>query len=324
MQGNSWTPLLDKDGELIGPYPEMIDLLDSRVLNPPLSADQTLRIANDSSVRRLNLSCNVSDAAFLTINDLPALEELSIVGVPDAYLENFLWVYIGSVPSLRTVTINGRVRSLNIQNAGELRSLGVGACIDLYGLSLIGVHPKINIDVLGCLKLRQVHGITLDGPELNVLEGQINRNQESSRYNGVLYESMTFTDVDLVQNAINEGVKALSRSGILKDDRSLLGYYGDKADDADFKPYSYRLLEPLESVYTGGTGETYSFAVVDSDVSREDQEVTEEDYIGVGSPEEALGYMLHITRQRLMEHDRIYRNTSDEELLDILKQAAVK
>jgi hypothetical protein len=133
---------------------------------------------------------------------------------------------------------------------------------------------------------------------------------------------MTFTDIDLVGDLINEGVKALSRAGLLQgDEGSMLGRYDLVACNPQFKPYSYRILRPLEPVYTGGTGETYAYVFIQRYVDANDLKISDDEGAGNDSPESCLSYMLHWIRMGLSNLPQV-EGTSDDQLLDYLKAAS--
>ena len=72
------------------------------------------------------------------------------------------------------------------------------------------------------------------------------------------------------------------------------GLYGDSACDPNFLPLGYRLLAPLEDIYTGGTGETYAFAATLRDGGGDDSGVDE---VGNLSVEKCIEYLLQRASQ---------------------------
>lgn len=318
---STWTPEFSDDRRLIGPLPDMIDLSEFRFrLN--YSEEPVMVISDDARVKSITLPCSVVGVNHLVISNLASLEVLNLVGEPGGILESYQWVTISNTPLLRKVFLNGEVRSLSIKLSPSLEYLDVGGCPGIDYVSFLDVPETLKVNVNGCPKLRKIIGINQGLGDDIGLSDQIRNNQRDSLKDGSIYECMTYTDIDVVENIINEGVKALSRRRMLSSDNgSMLGRYDIMAFDPEFKPYSYRILEPLEPVYTGGTGETYPYVFMESSVDADDLEVSLDDGAGNTSPEECLRYMLHWTRMGILNSPHL-EDSSDEELLEFLKGAA--
>lgn len=316
-ENSDWTPLV-ANNRLVGPLPEIIDFTKTPFPEVDYSSEPSLYISEDSIIRKIIIPCDAAIIHFLCIKDLPSLEEIHLVG-ETAFFKTFQWIFIGGVPSLKKIALVGDVCSLEIKNAPKLSTLDLGGCSSLDCLKISNVPLSLDINVLGCNKLRFIIGLGDEYTNTRNISAQIAKNQNSSQRDGRLYSGMTFTDIDLVNDIINEGVKALSRKGLFvdSDDDSIMGRYHLAAYDPNFKPYAYRILEPLESVYTGGTGETYSYVFVQRYASLDDLTIEDVQGAGNSSPEDCLIYMLHWVRMGLCDD-----SSSDEQLLETLRDAA--
>ena len=249
--GDVWIASVTSDRKLIGSYPPKIDLCGGRFPNLDMGADSRLIIAGDGNVRQIRMPCDVVGVDYLVICDLPARESLTLEAGRMSNI-GVQWLDLTGVPSLSKVRIKGPIRSLKISGANALTSLDLSGCPDLDFVAFHDISQKLELNVRGCLKLRDIEGLTFEDLPASRVGEKINENQMHSRRDRQIYKSMTYTDIDLVYEVINEGVKALSRSDALGEfHESLLGYYDLHACDPQFRPYSYRILEPLESVYTG-------------------------------------------------------------------------
>jgi hypothetical protein len=321
---NTWKPVLTSNRELIGPYPELVDLCNVKFPKLDFSQTAELVIADDTNIRTIRLPSNTIGVAHLVISDLPALEELHIVGNANSFGADLQWVSISNVPSLKRLSVAGDIRSLEIEGANALMDLDLSGCPHLDKASCDGASPSLAINARGCVKLRRIEGVEAILAESSGLADQIRHNQSMSRRDDTLYPSMTFTDVDLVADLINEGVKAMSRIGLLSEDcHPMLGRYDLMAYKSQFSPYSYRILSPLEPVYTGGTGETYAYVFIERDVNTNTLEVSNDEGAGNDSPESCLSYMLHWTRMSISSVPQL-EDTSDARLLEFLRALPAK
>jgi hypothetical protein len=324
------SPELDRLGvcrSLVGPFPDEIDFVDGPF--PDLNSEFrpiTAVIENDSRVRKLRLPSEQSDLYCLEIRGLTALEELVVeCESPHGSESTLQWIRLENNPLLKLIRIRGGVRSLEIMGSPSLSDLDVSGCVNLDRLAINKLASDLNLNIEGCVKLRDIPGLDAEYSGREDLLKKIEANQSVSRRDGTIYDCMTFTDIDIVSDVINEGIKAMSRRRLLSPDvgDSIMGVFYLAAYDSNFKPYTYRILEPLEPVYTGGTGETYSYVFVERDVSSEDFSFQDEEGAGNSTPEDCLEYMLHWTRMGLMHVPGI-RESSDEQLLSILKDAVAK
>lgn len=316
-----WTASVASDRKLIGPYPPKIDLCGGRFPDLDMGADSRLTIEGDGNVRQIKIPCDVVGVDYLVIRNLPALESLTLEAGRRSNI-GVQWLDLRGVPSLSKVRIKGPIRSLKISGANALAALDLSGCPDLDFVAFNDVSQNVEINVCGCLKLRGIEGVVFEGLEASRVCEQIDENQKRSRRDRQIYKSMTYTDIDFVYEVINEGLKALSRSDALGEfHESLLGYYDLHACDPQFRPYLYRILEPLESVYTGGTGETYAYEVSEKTFDVKSFEISEENGTGVSSLEDCLSHMLELTRMSLMSRHRRFKNMSDKRLMELLNDA---
>jgi hypothetical protein len=322
-----WEDRLGICRSLVGPFPEEIDFVDGPF--PDLNSEFrpiTAVIENDPRIRKLRFPSEQSDLYCLEIRGLTALEELIVECESSSELEGALqWIRLENNPLLKFIKIRGGVRSLEIMGCPSLVDLDVSECVNLDRLVISKPNSELNLNIEGCIKLRDIPGLDAGYSRREDLLKKIESNQIVSRRDGTIYDCMTFTDIDIVSDLINEGVKAMSRRRVLSPDigDSILGAFYLAAYDSNFKPYPYRILEPLEPVYTGGTGETYSYVFVERDVSSEDFSFQDEEGAGNSTPEDCLEYMLHWARMGLMHVPGI-RESSDEQLLAILKDVVAK
>ncbi len=314
-----WVPTIIEN-KLIGPFPETLDLSVGPFPKLDYSSEPSLYITSDKNVKKIILPCSGVGIYFLFINDLPLLEEIHLTGDSDEFYRGIRWISVKDVPSLKNMYLRGSVCRLEVVRATSLSDIDLSGCLDLDYFRIDDAPDSFRLNVLGCCKLREVVGLDEKYSFTSDLSRQIDFNQKTSRHDGMLYERMTFTDIDMVVEIINEGVKAASRRGLIRyeDDDSIMGRYYIGAYDPQFKPYTFRVLEPLEPVYTGGTGETYSYVFIQRYVSSGDFSVEEEEGAGNHSPETCLSYMLHWTRMGLSHLPGI-EGSSDDELLATLR-----
>lgn len=85
-----------------------------------------------------------------------------------------------------------------------------------------------------------------------------------------------------------------------------------------FIPYDFRILSPLETVYTGGTGETYGYVSLERSSTTDPSIGFADEIAGNKSPEDCLRYMLHSIRM-LASYLPQVADSKDDELLDFLQ-----
>lgn len=323
-ENKDWEPQINDDCTIKGPYPEVIDFCEEHFLDLDSSLDPMIEISNDNNVKRITAPSNEIGISYIKIENLPNLEEIIIEGEFSKYFDGLQWITVESCPSLKKVSARGGIISLIIRGANSLEYLDVNGCKALDIVSISSPSSGFKIDASGCLKLREVVGLNDDLHKSSGLLEQILENQKSSREDGLIYDCMTFTDVDLTEKLINEGIKALCRMDKLPFEGELNFDFDRKlAADKEFKPFGYRILGPLDPVYTGGTGETYGYVSTQRRSDSDGVSIFEEEIAGNSSPEDCLRYMLHTIRMMASCIPDIEKSTNDE-LLKFLLISAFK
>lgn len=231
--------VLDRRNRLIGEIPPTMDLREITLMHKG-----EIRITESDTVETIHLPDG--EFSYVALADLPNLKEIHVHGIGPT------WLDCQGLPKLQTLVIKGGTRWLNVDRVGKLTDVDVGKCEHLGFLS-IQHAPKLNrVNVEQCRLLPSVQGMSTEDQVRLGLTTQIEAIQATSKRDTCAYPNMTFTDIELVLLNIGRG------ESILK----TLFPYGDEEIDAPSpsKTYSYRLLRPVESVYTGGTGESYCYA----------------------------------------------------------------
>lgn len=315
-----WKSKIDKKCNLSGPYPEILNLCSEHYLELDFSLEPKIVIADDKNVKRIIAPSDQIGISYILIKDLPNLEEVVIQGGFHNSFQCLQWVAIQNCPVLEKVSVEGDVISLAITGSASLEFLDISGCKAIDHVVVSPALERLKIDARGCLKLREVIGLNDDLQISSGLLDQISENQKSSRLDGNIYDCMTLTDIDLVKDLINEGVKALSRIGQLPSENGLIaGFYGLQAMEKNFIPYDFRILSPLETVYTGGTGETYGYASLERNLTTEYVPGFGDEVAGNKSPEECLKYMLHSIRM-LASYLPQVADSNDDELIEFLHE----
>lgn len=319
-----WKPQIDEYCNIIEPYPEVIDFCGEHDLDLDFDLDPKIYLSDDHNLKKITAPSNEIGISYIDIRNLPNLEEIIIDGEFTKHSNYLQWVEIEDCPSLKKISIRGGVISLSICDNESLECLDINGCKAIDHVFISSPSEKLKIDARGCLKLRKVLGLNDYLQKSSGLLDQIIENQKSSREDGCIYDCMTFTDVDFVEKLINEGVKALSRMSLSSsEDLSDFDRYGQLAKDKNFNPFGYRILSPLEPVYTGGTGETYGYVSTQRFADRDGVSSYEEEIAGNTSPEDCLRYMLHTIRMMDSGIPGIDKYT-DNELLEFFLLSAFK
>ena len=316
-----WKSKIDKKCNLSGPYPEILNLCSEHYLELDFSLEPKIVIADDKNVKRIIAPSDQIGISYILIKDLPNLEEVVIQGGFHNSFQCLQWVALQNCPVLEKVSVEGDVISLAITGSASLEFLDISGCKAIDHVVVSPALERLKIDARGCLKLREVIGLNDDLQISSGLLDQISENQKSSRLDGNIYDCMTLTDIDLVKDLINEGVKALSRIGQLPSENGLIaGFYGLQAMEKNFIPYDFRILSPLETVYTGGTGETYGYVSMERSSSTEVIIGFGDEVAGNKSPEDCLRYMLHSIRM-LASHLPQVNESTNQDLLEFLRSS---
>lgn len=295
MASNTWEVKFDSQRRLLGPYPKSIDLAELPMPEMDFANPSKIVIENDENLEELTILGDMTGVAFAEIESLSALKTLRVsCAAKKPYFQTLQWINLQDLGALNKIVVQGGVKALNISNAPMLKELDVSGCPSLELLSVEGDTSLTLIKLEGCVKLRAVHGLAAGSFAALQASTQITANQVGTSESNGLYENMTFTDVDKILDLINRGLKQASLKGMLPDWSGETGLYGDSASDPNFMPLGYRLLAPLEEVYTGGTGETYAFSATLRYGDLDDSVVDE---VGNLSVEKCIEYLLQAASQ---------------------------
>lgn len=288
------TLALDEQNVLIGVYPKVLDFLNSK-----LTHAGRIRISGSDLVESICLP------AFtfidVVIENLPNLREIH------ADEDGPTWLVCRNLPKLRTISIDGGMRWLSVDGATSLQTVDVGKCEHLDYFSVRNAPSLSHVNVEQCRLLSRIEDLSADHQiQLDVIQ-QIEAIQSRSKRDSNLYERMTYTDIDLV-------LANISRGEVLLKKRLPKSKGASKSSHESPCEYSYRLLDPGEEVYTGGTGQSYCYAFeVATQGTAQDKLATFIDYeVGIDEPEdaidEALGWVLGsvvLTRNGVPSHQQV-------------------
>lgn len=302
---------LDENQSLVGPLPETLDLRNfefprtqvfihgDEEFNAAEAAGRPVQpnlfVADDANVEVLYFPSDEVGIDYAVIENLPNLRELHVCrkGTGRYWQGELQWLTCQNLPKLEKLTIDGDLVWIDLSKMDDLKEINVSRCKKLDHFSIVEAPKLSSLNVRGCVKLRQIIGLDNAEQEHLAVASQIQRTQMKSRGDRKFYKNMTYSDIDLVLETINEGVKAACRNG----DYYLSAYEPDtpcngKESDAKFKPYRFDLLRPLEAVYTGGTGETYPYSMRLIQFDWKDQKEWCCSSTGNSSQEECLDYAL--------------------------------
>jgi hypothetical protein len=253
---------LDEGKKLIGKYPKVLDYWDARLNEAPwnYSLRESLPdiiFADSSDVEVIQLPVRGVGLDYVVIENLPNLRELHVYGKATEYggYETVQWLICKNLPSLEVITIQGGVRWLQIETTPKLTKVDVSNASTLDHFSIHGNHSLQEINTTNCKKLRQIEGLSHACLQILKVDKQITANQKQSKRKGQIYSDMTFTDIDQVLSIINQGFRRVGEQGVCENWTQL------SIEKPNGNLFDLRLLCPMESVYTGGTGEIYSYAV---------------------------------------------------------------
>lgn len=119
------------------------------------------------------------------------------------------------MPSLERVVIKGPVRWVNIDGAPKLRRVKPDWCMKLAHFEVHGAPLLESFNIDGCLLLKEVLGLVPERIEKLRISEQILAIQAKSQVDLKMRKQMTFTEIDSVLAAINEGFKAAVRRKLI-------------------------------------------------------------------------------------------------------------
>jgi len=285
---------LNEQNVLIGDYPKILDFQ-----NLGLTYDDEIYISDSELVECIYLP------AFtfidVVIENLPNLREIH------SDEDGPTWLACRNLPKLNTIIVDGSLRWLSVDGAALLQTIDVGKCEHLGYLSVRNAPSLSQVNVEQCRLLPQIDDLSAEHQiQLGVTQ-QIEAIQSRSKRDSTLYERMTFTDIELVLANISCGEVLLKK-------QFLQSRGASNSTDESLCDYGYRLLDPGEGVYTGGTGESYCYAFeVTSQGTAQDEDVVSIDYaVGIHEPEDAIGEALSwaasdlaLSRDRAPSNDQV-------------------
>lgn len=264
---------LSRKNVLTGDLPPMLDLREIK-----LTHKGTIRIEDNDAIECIHLP----DGEFscVVITNLPNLKEIHAHGGGPT------WLDCQSLPSLKTLIIDSGTRWLNVDQADHLIDIDVGNCEQLGYLS-VQLAPQLSrVNIEQCRLLPNIQGISTNDQDRLGLTGQMLAAQAMSNKNLLVCPEMTWSDIEWVLDNIRRGLVHLKMRFPNEDEEIGVTYVPPS--------FSYRLLQPGEKVYTGGTGESYCYAF---EITT--QETKGKKFItnvlsarGIHEPEEAIGEAL--------------------------------
>lgn len=282
---NSGNLRLDKNRRLIGNYPKILDLREHEYEIEIVShSDEEFKkaekegklvqanicVSENGNVETIYFPYDMIGIDYAIIENLPNLTELIVcckeVSSEELWRvsEELQWLICMNLPKLKKITISGGVKWLQIENAAALESINVGKCKTLDYFSIKKTPSLKSINIKNCRKLKNIIGMNVAKQDRLGVTSQIQAIQNKSKNKGSVYKDMTYTDVDAVLKIINVGVKLATIKGYFGENADIDLCYG-RENDPNFKPFSFKLLRPLEEVYAGGTGELYAYAYLAHD-----------------------------------------------------------
>lgn len=230
---------LNRKNELIGDIPSVLDFREIT-----LKHKGEIRISESDSVECIHLPDGVFSN--VVIADLPNLKEIIAHGMGPT------WMGCQNLPNLRTLAIDGGTRWLNVDRAASLTEIDLGKSEQLGYLSIQHAPMLSRVNIEQCRLLHSLQGMSPEDQDRLGLNRQLGAVQATSKRDGTAYPKMTYTDIELVLGNIRRGEVLLKKLFPCDDEESDL--------PGASPSYGYRLLQPGENVYTGGTGEAYCYA----------------------------------------------------------------
>jgi hypothetical protein len=230
---------LNRKNVLTGDLPTVLDLREIT-----LKHKGEIRIAESDLVESIHLP----DGEFsnVVIADLPNLREIHAHGMGPT------WMDCQNLPNLQTLVVEGGTRWLNVDQAAILSDIDVGKCEHLGVLSIQHAPMLSKVNIEQCRLLPTIQGMSTEDQDRLGLTRQMGAVQAMSKRDSNLYPRMTCTDIELLLENIRRGEVLLKKQFPTGD---------EEIDVINASPsYSYRLLQPGEKAYTGGTGESYCYA----------------------------------------------------------------
>lgn len=220
-----------------------------------------LLISDNDLVEKLTIFSDEIFCEYIVIENFANLREVFIKKKRNSSNSEIFWIIFKDLPLLRKISICSGVRWLQVKNLPQIFEINLEGCENLSHLEILDSKNLGILNLHNCRMLPKVQGLTEgDAARLKVKE-QLMTSSGLSNGGLSLKNLKTISDVDKAFDIINRGIKNAVIKGVFKEDEYSGFCYG-RQDDPKFVCYSYRQLRPLEYVYTGGTGETYTFEYI--------------------------------------------------------------
>ena len=221
---------------IVGDLPKVLDF---RKHELTAAIEESLHIIDNDNVEVIYFPDIAPSLYSVVIENLPNLKEVHVSG-------DVLWLRCVNLPKLNTLDTGGNLKWLLLDGLKTIKTIDLVSCHDLDLLWIEDLPSLELLNIKDLKKLREVQSLPQSQAIALSVQANIDENQTQSRGKVEIYENMTFSDIDLVLNTINLGAKIAADQGLIED-------YSD--------PFSFeiRLINPLESLGTGGTGERYAY-----------------------------------------------------------------
>ena len=237
--------IIDKDFNLVGQYPDILDIgkcgLDfDDLMDDPYA---NLVISDSINLKHIKVGSTFFNNNSVTIENCEKLKSIEIyedgIELPAKY------VICKNLPLLEMLKIRSDILSLEVEGCHKLNEINIAQCKKLAFLKVKSSDLLKKLNIQGCIKLSSV--LEMDADEMNRLnlDAQINRNSEINGDLSYPLSNLNFKQVEKLLQLIN-GVD-ISKS------------------KNTYSEYSILLLQPGEFTYTGGTGEVYAYELFDGD-----------------------------------------------------------
>jgi NAD-dependent DNA ligase/predicted DNA-binding WGR domain protein len=291
---------LDKKQVLTGEFPTDLDLGDlqldfkvyfhepevfSKAVKQGLAPQANLAIANNT-IESLRIGCDEVGMSYVLIENCMNLKSIEVyLKSPQSDSAEPKWLICKNLPKLESFVAAGSLLSLQIEATPNLKTVKVGQCSKLELLSLAGTSSLKVLDINGCRKLPWVQGVTKRQEEQLSLVSQVNANCSNQIDPTFPFQDLSYRQVEDVLEIINKGM--------------MIDFECGRPNQYDEEPsiqqFSMRLLRPLESTYTGGSGEQYAYELVTETGGSADDLIGSTR--GEHSPEDCLNSALRLIKK---------------------------
>jgi DNA ligase (NAD+) len=305
---------LDKKQNLTGEYPRELDLGDlqldlkvivndpealSRAAKKGLAPQANLAISSNATLETLRIPSDDLGMSYVLVENCPNLRKIEVYRCsPTSRSSEPKWLICKDLPKLETFIAAGPLLSLEIDNVPNLKVINVGRCTELALLSLRGASSIQELEINGCVKLPWVQGLTEKQEILLSVASKIDANCAISTEAAFPFQKLNFRQIDEILEIINKGMMADFESG--RPNRY--------SEDPSILKFSVLLLRPLESTYSGGTGEQYAYELFNQSGAHLDELCG--DVRGEHSPEDCLNSALRYIKDFIIIDDVDDQNES--------------